>query len=105
MSEPLTKSQIIADIIEPGLSGQYGRDVAEDIAKEILDALALKEPIKWRQGRKDGDKIDWSDWFVFADTEEAALKLALEKDGIAKSAPYFAHIEIIVRPWVDGDTE
>jgi len=33
------KIKMLADIVEHALSGQYGRDTAEEIAEECLDAL------------------------------------------------------------------
>lgn len=77
----MTPRDILADIIEPILSGQYGRDTAEEIADECLEVLAMKEPKKWAVGIGEEDHpIFWrgGNSFVFAETKEDALRRARE---------------------------
>lgn len=71
--------QILADIIEPSLSGQYGRDVAEEVALECIQALDMIGPIKWQLGYHPSyqDHINWGD-FVYAENAQQAMAI-LEK--------------------------
>jgi hypothetical protein len=98
----MTNLEILADIIEPVLSGQYGRDVAEEVAQECLTVLAMMNPQKWQMGRsKDGNSIWYRDWFVFAETEEQALRFAENRDesGIRLGC------KIHIRPWSERKEE
>lgn len=73
----ISRVQIIADIIEDWLSGQYGRDEAIQLAEECVAALDLKHPKKYETGRHVDGKDVWGCYgSIYAETEESALVVA-----------------------------
>ena len=76
----MDRVKILADVIEPVLSGQYGRDTAEAVAAECVEILDMTHPIKWQVGLY-GPRMDSVNWnwggFVYADNELQAAERSL----------------------------
>ena len=99
----MTKKDMLADIIEGVLSGQYGRGTAEEVADECLELFAMQNPQKWAVGLGEKDEpAFFRGSFVFAETREDALRKAKEMNSnwLAKDR-YYCDVKL----WDESDRD
>ena len=78
----MDKIIMLADIIEPVLSGRYGRGVAEEIAEECLRVLSIEKPVKWELGNwiESRREVCWGRGYVYAKDEKEAAGIFSQRE-------------------------